>query len=314
MGGEETMTKYILRRLILTLPVVIGVTMLVFSMLHLVPGDPVKAMFIESGGATAEQIEQVRHLLGLDQPLPVQYWDYISKALRGDLGESIITKQKVSELIVQNFPSTLQLTVAGMGLAIALGVLLGVLSAVRHNSWLDNLTMVIATLGVSMPSFWLGLLLILVFGIYLRWVPITSGSDLNRLALPALALGFQAAAIIARLVRTNLLEVLHEDYIRTARAKGLSNPAVIVRHGLRNSLIPVVTVVGLQFGGLLGGAVIIEAVFARQGIGQLLVGALQARDFPLAQGCILFIALVYVLVNLAVDVLYAFIDPRIHYQ
>ncbi|MEP7198645.1 MAG: ABC transporter permease, partial [Chloroflexota bacterium] len=294
------MTKYILRRVVLTVPVLFGVTLLVFSMLHLVPGDPVKAMFIESGGASAEQIEHIRNLLGLNKPLPEQYWDYITKALRGDLGESIITKQKVLELIVQNFPSTLQLTVAGLGLAIVLGVVLGVVAAVRHNSWVDNAMMLIATLGVSMPSFWLGLLLILVFGIYLRWVPITAGSDLNRLALPAFALGFQAAAIIARLVRSNLLEALQEDYIRTARAKGLSNRVVVLRHGLRNSLIPVTTVVGLQFGGLLGGAVIIEAVFARQGIGQLLVGALQARDFPLAQGCVLFIALVYVLVNLTV--------------
>lgn len=308
------MTTYILRRVVLTVPVLFGVTLLVFSMLHLVPGDPVRAMFIESGGASAEQIEQVRHLLGLDKPLPVQYWDYITKAMRGDLGESIITRQSVFELIVQNFPSTLQLTVAGMGLAILLGTTLGVVAAVRHTTWLDNLMMVVATIGVSMPSFWLGLLLILVFGIYLRWAPITAGSDLNRLALPTFALGFQAAAIIARLVRASLLEVLHEDYMRTARAKGLRNRSVILRHGLRNSLIPVTTVVGLQFGGLLGGAVIIEAVFARQGIGQLLVGALQARDFPLAQGCVLFIALVYVLVNLGVDVLYAFVDPRIHYR
>jgi len=308
------MTTYILRRLVLTVPVLFGVTLLVFSMLHLVPGDPVKAMFIESGGASAEQIEQVRHLLGLDKSLPEQYWDYLTNALHGDLGQSIISKQSVFELIVQNLPSTLQLTVTGLGLAILLGMLLGVVAAVRHSSWLDNMMMVVATIGVSMPSFWLGLLLILVFGIYLRWVPITAGSDLNRLALPAFALGFQSAAIIARLVRASLLEVLQEDYMRTARAKGLSNRVVILRHGLRNSLIPVTTVVGLQFGGLLGGAVIIEAVFARQGIGQLLVGALQARDFPLAQGCVLFIALVYVLVNLAVDMLYAFIDPRIHYQ
>src|SRR5712692_7261717 len=289
------MTTYILRRLVLTLPVLFGVTLLVFSMLHLVPGDPVKAMFIESGGASAEQIEQVRHLLGLDKPLPLQYWDYLTNALHGDLGQSIISKQSVFELIIQNLPSTLQLTVTGLGLAIVLGMLLGVVAAVRHASWLDNLTMVVATIGVSMPSFWLGLLLILVFGIYLHWVPITAGSDLNRLALPAFALGFQSAAIIARLVRASLLEVLQEDYMRTARAKGLSNRVVILRHGLRNSLIPVTTVVGLQFGGLLGGAVIVEAVFARQGIGQLLVGALQARDFPLAQGCVLFIALVYVL-------------------
>ena len=308
------MTTYLLRRLVLTVPVLFGVTLLVFSMLHLVPGDPVKAMFIESGGASAEQIEQVRHLLGLDKPLPEQYWDYLMNALHGDLGQSIISKQSVFELIVQNLPSTLQLTVSGLGLAILLGMLLGVVAAVRHSSWLDNMMMVVATIGVSMPSFWLGLLLILVFGIYLRWVPITAGSDLNRLALPAFALGFQSAAIIARLVRARLLEVLQEDYMRTARAKGLSNRVVILRHGLRNALIPVTTVVGLQFGGLLGGAVIIEAVFARQGIGQLLVGALQARDFPLAQGCVLFIALVYVLVNLGVDMLYAFIDPRIHYQ
>ena len=308
------MTTYILRRLVLTVPVLFGVTLLVFSMLHLVPGDPVKAMFIESGGASAEQIEQVRHLLGLDKSLPEQYWDYLTNALHGDLGQSIISKQSVFELIVQNLPSTLQLTVSGLGLAILLGMLLGVVAAVRHSSWLDNMMMVVATIGVSMPSFWLGLLLILVFGIYLRWVPITAGSDLNRLALPAFALGFQSAAIIARLVRASLLEVLQEDYMRTARAKGLSNRVVILRHGLRNALIPVTTVVGLQFGGLLGGAVIIEAVFARQGIGQLLVGALQARDFPLAQGCVLFIALVYVLVNLGVDMLYAFIDPRIHYQ
>ena len=308
------MTTYLLRRLVLTVPVLFGVTLLVFSMLHLVPGDPVKAMFIESGGASAEQIEQVRHLLGLDKPLPEQYWDYLMNALHGDLGQSIISKQSVFELIVQNLPSTLQLTVSGLGLAILLGMLLGVVAAVRHSSWLDNMMMVVATIGVSMPSFWLGLLLILVFGIYLRWVPITAGSDLNRLALPAFALGFQSAAIIARLVRASLLEVLQEDYMRTARAKGLSNRVVILRHGLRNALIPVTTVVGLQFGGLLGGAVIIEAVFARQGIGQLLVGALQARDFPLAQGCVLFIALVYVLVNLGVDMLYAFIDPRIHYQ
>jgi peptide/nickel transport system permease protein len=308
------MITYLLRRLVLTLPVLFGVTLLVFSMLHLVPGDPVKAMFIESGGASAEQIEQVRHLLGLDKSLPEQYWDYLTNALHGDLGQSIISKQSVFELIVQNLPSTLQLTVTGLGFAILLGMLLGVVAAVRHSSWLDNMMMVVATIGVSMPSFWLGLLLILVFGIYLRWVPITAGSDLNRLALPAFALGFQSAAIIARLVRASLLEVLQEDYMRTARAKGLSNRVVILRHGLRNSLIPVTTVVGLQFGGLLGGAVIIEAVFARQGIGQLLVGALQARDFPLAQGCVLFIALVYVLVNLTVDMLYAFIDPRIHYQ
>ncbi|MBI5029047.1 MAG: ABC transporter permease [Chloroflexi bacterium] len=308
------MTKYLINRLLYTIPVIIGVSILVFSMLHLVPGDPVRAMFADAGGASAEQIEQIRRLLGLDQPLPIQYLNYIGKVLRGDLGESIISKQSVWELIVQNFPSTLQLTIAGLGLAIVIGLLMGIIAALKHNSWIDNLTMFISTLGVSMPSFWLGLILIYVFAIQLRWVPITSGSDLSRLALPAIALGFQASAIIARLVRSNMLEVLQEDYIRTARAKGLTAHAVAARHALRNALIPVVTVVGLQFGGLLGGAVIIETVFARQGIGRLLVGALQARDFPIAQSAVLMIALVYVFVNLGVDLLYGWIDPRIHYE
>ncbi len=308
------MGKYIISRFLSIVPVVIGVSVLVFSMLHLVPGDPVRAMFIESGGATAEQIEQIRHLLGLDKPLHIQYLDYIGKVVRGDLGESIITKQSVFELIIQNFPSTIQLTVAGLGLAICIGLVMGIVAALQHNSWLDNFTMLISTIGVSMPSFWLGLILIYVFAIQLRWAPITAGSDLSRLALPAIALGFQASAIIARLVRSNMLEALQEDYIRTARAKGLSAHVVAMRHALRNALIPVVTVVGLQFGGLLGGAVIIETVFARQGIGRLLVGALQARDFPLAQGSVLLIAMVYVFVNLIVDLLYGWIDPRIHYE
>jgi peptide/nickel transport system permease protein len=306
--------KYLINRLLYTIPVIIGVSILVFSMLHLVPGDPVRAMFADSGGASAEQLEQIRHLLGLDKPLPLQYLDYIGRVVRGDLGESIISKQPVFELIVQNFPSTLQLTIAGLGLAIVIGLFMGIVAALRHNSWVDNLTMLISTLGVSMPSFWLGLILIYVFAIQLRWVPITSGSDLSRLALPAIALGFQASAIIARLVRSNMLEVLQEDYIRTARAKGLSAHIVAARHALRNALIPVVTVVGLQFGGLLGGAVIIETVFARQGIGRLLVGALQARDFPIAQSAVLMIAMVYVFVNLGVDLLYGWIDPRIHYE
>ena len=308
------MTKYFISRLLYTIPVVIGVSILVFSMLHLVPGDPVRAMFADAGGASAEQIEQIRHLLGLDKPLPLQYLDYISRVVRGDLGESIISRQSVFDLIVQNFPSTLQLTIAGLGLAVVIGLLMGIVAALKHNSWLDNLTMFISTLGVSMPSFWLGLILIYVFAIQLRWVPITSGSDLSRLALPAIALGFQASAIIARLVRSNMLEVLQEDYIRTARAKGLKESAVAMRHALRNALIPVVTVVGLQFGGLLGGTVIIETVFARQGIGRLLVGALQARDFHIAQSAVLMIAMVYVFVNLGVDLLYGWIDPRIHYE
>jgi len=307
------MTKYLITRVLTVVPTVIAISILVFSMLHFVPGDPVRVMFLESGGVTEQQIEQIRSLLGLDKPVHVQYWNWVTRVLHGDLGESIITKQSVAELIRINFPSTLQLTVAGVTLAVLLGVLFGAVAAVWHNTWIDNAMMVMATFSVSMPSFWLGLLLIYVFCINLRWVPITAGSDLRRLALPAIALGLRSSAVIARLVRTSLLEVLQDDFVRTARAKGLREREVILRHALRNALIPVVTVVGLQFGWLLGGAVIVEQVFARRGLGQLMVAALQARDFPMAQGAILFAGLVYVAVNLAVDVVYAFVDPRIRY-
>lgn len=308
------MHKYIISRLLATIPTVVAISILVFSMLHFVPGDPVRAMFVESGGGvTQEQIEQIRHLYGLDKPVHIQYLDWMKKVLRGNLGNSIITKQSVSDLIVQNFPSTLQLTLAGVALAAVVGVSLGIVAAVWHNTWIDSAMMVLATVSVSMPSFWLGLILIYVFYINLRWVPLTAGSDLRRLALPAVALGLRSSAVIARLVRTSLLEVMQDDYVRTARAKGLTERAVIVRHAMRNALIPVVTVIGLQFGWLLGGTVITEQVFARQGIGKLMVAALQARDFPMAQGTILFAGLLYVLVNLIVDVTYGFLDPRIRY-
>lgn len=308
------MSKYVIRRILLTIPTVIGVGTLVFSMLHLVPGDPVQTMFMESGGATKEQIEQIRHLLGLDRPLHVQYWDWVTDVVRGDLGESIMTGHRVSDLIISNFPSTVRLTLAGMTIAVVMGLTFGIVAAVNHNSWLDSLFMVVSVSGVAMPSFWLGLVLIFIFSVKLRWLSITGGSTLERLVLPSLALGFQASAIIARLVRSNLLEVLSDDYIRTARSKGLSERVVIVRHALRNSLIPVVTIVGLQFGWLLGGATIIEFVFARRGIGQLTVEALKARDFPLAQGCVLFTSMVYILVNLGTDLIYGFLDPRIRYE
>ena len=308
------MVNYIVRRLLITVPLVLGVGTLVFSLLHLVPGDPVMAMFADSGGASAEQIEQVRHVLGLDRPLHIQYLDWMGKVLRGDLGQSIMTGHDVTELILSNMPSTIQLTVAGMSLAIVLGVTLGIIAALKRGTWIDNLTMLVAVSGVAAPSFWLGMVLLYVFGVQLRWFPITQGTDLRRLVLPGIALGFEASAVIARLVRSSMLETMGQDYIRTAYAKGLATRAVIIRHALRNSLIPVITIVGMQFGWLLSGAVIIEFVFARRGLGQLVVEALRARDFPLAQGCILFIAVIYVLVNLAVDVLYGVIDPRISHQ
>jgi peptide/nickel transport system permease protein len=305
------MGKYIIRRLVLAIPVLFGVSVLTFAMLHLVPGDPVKAMFLESGGATEEQIEQVRHVLGLDKPLPVQYWDYMTRIVHGDMGRSIISNRAVAPELLQNFPSTLELTLAGMTLAVLFGFAMGIVAAIYRGRWLDNLTMLLTLGGVSMPGFWLGLLLIYVFSVRLHLIPVIGGSPAKQLILPAIALGLQASAVIARLVRSSLLEVLSEQYIMAARAKGLTQRAVISRHALRNALLPVVTIVGLQFGSLLSGAVIIETVFARRGIGRILVEALQARDFPTAQGCVLFVASVYVFVNLCVDLLYGFIDPRI---
>ena len=303
--------RFALKRLLLAVPVLLGVSGLTFLMLHLVPGDPVAAMFIGQGGAKAEQLEAVREQLGLNDPLPVQYVNYMKNVLQGDLGRSIRTNEPVSLMIQRNFPPTLQLTLASMALAIVIGVSFGVIAAIKRGRIVDNLVMLLALAGVSMPSFWLGLLLISVFSIWLNWFPVIGGSGWRGLVLPALALGFAAAAIIARMVRSSLLEVLGENYVVTARAKGLAEQRVILRHALRNAAIPVITIVGLQFGGLLAGAVIVEQVFSRQGIGRMLVSALQSRDFPVAQGGVLFVATVYVFVNLLVDLLYGAIDPRI---
>jgi ABC-type dipeptide/oligopeptide/nickel transport system permease component len=303
--------QYALGRFILAVPVLAGVSVLTFLMLHLVPGDPVAAMFIGQGGARPEQLEMVREQLGLNDPLPVQYWNYISNAVQGDLGRSIRTNEPVMDMLVRNFPPTLKLTLASMGLAVVFGVTLGIIAAVWRGTIVDTVTMVIALMGVSMPGFWLGLLLISLFAVRLHWVPIIGGSGWKGLILPACALGFAASAIIARMVRSSLLEVLSEPYIVTARAKGLAERRVIVRHALRNAAIPVLTIVGLQFGGLLAGAVIIEQVFARQGVGRMIVSALQGRDFPVAQGGVFFVAVVYVVVNLVVDQLYGIVDPRI---
>jgi ABC-type dipeptide/oligopeptide/nickel transport system permease component len=303
--------RYALQRLLFTIPVLFGVSVLTFLMLHLIPGDPVAAMFIGQGGARAEQLDAIREDLGLNDPLPVQYLNYMRNLAQGDLGTSIRTKQPVLDMISNNLPSTIKLTFASMVIAILLGVTLGVVAAIKRGSVVDSIVMFIGLAGVSMPSFWLGLLLISLFSIRLNWLPIIGGNDWKGLILPATALGFAAAATIARMVRSSLLEVLSEQYIVTARAKGLNERGVIIRHALRNATIPVLTVVGLQFGSLLAGAVIIEQVFARQGIGRMLVTALQSRDFPVAQGGVLFVATVYVLMNLLVDLLYGAVDPRI---
>lgn len=304
--------RYALTRLLLAVPVLIGVSMLTFMMLHLVPGDPVAAMFVgQGGGANEEQMNEVREQLGLNDPLPVQYFNYMMGVFQGDLGRSIRTNEPVLEMITRNFPPTFQLTLASMGLALVLGVSLGVIAAIKQGTIYDTGSMMVALAGVSMPNFWLGLLLISFFSIRLGWFPIIGGTGWHGLALPAFALGFAAAAIIARMVRSSVLEVLRENYIVTARAKGVIERRVIVGHALRNAAIPVLTIIGLQFGGLLAGAVIIETVFTRPGIGRMLVSALQSRDFPVAQGGVLFVATVYVLVNLLVDLFYGVVDPRI---
>jgi peptide/nickel transport system permease protein len=307
------MGRYIRGRLLAAIPVILGVSILTFSILHLLPGDQVLVMLGETGG-TPERVAQLRESLGLNDPIIVQYGRFLGRALTGDLGRSVRTNRPVLEEIGQQAPSTLQLTLSGLGLAIVLGVVLGVLAAHYHGSWLDRACMLVSLLGVSMPSFWLGMLLIYLFSLRLGWLPATGQGGLERLVMPAMTLAVQAMAVIALLTRSNMREVLGQEYIITARAKGLSERAMLIRHAMKNALIPVVTIVGLQFGALLGGAVIIENVFSRQGMGRLAVEAILNRDFPIVQGFVLISATAYVLINLLVDVSYAAIDPRIRYD
>jgi peptide/nickel transport system permease protein len=303
---------FILRRLGAVVPVLLAVSVLVFLMSHLTPGDPATIMLGEN--ASAADVARLRHQLGLDRPLAVQYGRYIAGAVRGDLGRSIRSGRPVALEIWDRFPPTLQLTLAAMAIAAVAGVLLGALAATSRTAAADACLMGTSLLGISMPSFWLGLLLILLFGLVLHWLPIAGEGDWRALVLPAITLGAQAAAVLARLTRASLLDVLPSDFVRTARAKGLAGFRVLFRHALRNALIPVVTVMGLQFGALLGGAVIVESVFARSGLGRFAVAAVQSRDFPVIQGIVLFAAAVYALVNLSVDVVYLALDPRITYD
>lgn len=304
------MLMYLTRRVLAVVPVLFGVTLAVFSMLFLVPGDPVKMMLAEFV-TTPEQIAQMRAQLHLDEPIWRQYGRFVGNALRGDLGTSIRSRRPVAVEIAENVGSTAQLALASMAVAIGLGVPLGLAAALARNSWLDVGSMVVALLGVSMPSFWLGLLMIFAFSLHLAWFPATGGGSLLHLVLPSVTLGTIASAIIARLTRSTMLEVLGQDYVRTARAKGLAWWGVVVRHALKNALIPVVTIFGLQFGNLLAGAVVVETVFSRPGLGRLIVGGILAKDFPLVQGTVLFVATAYVLINVLVDVAYATLDPRI---
>jgi peptide/nickel transport system permease protein len=301
---------YVRRRILISIPVVFGLVTLVFFLMHLLPGDAVTVM-LTSYGASGEEQAILRHNLGLDRPLMVQYLDYVSHAARGDFGRSLFSHQKVTHQILTQLPATLQLATASLVISVVVGFTLGITAAVRHNSVADRLTMLLSLVGVSMPGFWLGIMLILLFSLKLEWLPAFGTGSFKHLILPALALSFGSIAVMTRLVRASMLEVLRQDYVVTARAKGLRPRLVIGRHALRNALIPVVTFIGIQFGGLLGGAVITETVFARQGIGQLAVSAIQKRDMPLIEGTVIFVGVVTVLANLTVDLLYAVLDPRI---
>jgi peptide/nickel transport system permease protein len=314
--------RYLRGRVPAAILVLLGASLLVFSMLHFLPGDPVLIMMASGGGGIAgaqgtdisqEQYEAIRHQLGLDRPLYVQFGAFVWNALHGDLGRSFRSNQSVAELIANVLPNTFRLALLSLGISCLVGVALGTLAAVRHNTWIDSATMAFALFGVAMPNFWFGLILISVFALYLRWLPATGIGGWNAIILPALALGMRSAAVIARLTRASLLEVLSEGYLTTARAKGLPERIVILRHSLRNALIPVVTIAGLQFGDLLAGAVVIEVVFARPGIGNLAVKAIENKDFPVVQGTVLVVATAYVVTNLLTDVVYALLDPRITY-
>jgi peptide/nickel transport system permease protein len=307
------MGRFLARRALLIIPVLLGVSLFVFLMIHLLPGDPVTIMTF-GASLTPKQLDTLREQMGLNDPLHIQYLKFISKAVTGDFGRSIRSKHLVLDDIKNNIGPTLVLTGAGMLVAVVVGFALGLLAALRRNTWIDTGSMTLALTGVSMPSFWLGILLIYFFAVKLDWFPLTGDEGAIRLVLPAIALGWGYAAITARLIRANLIDVMGQEYILTARSKGLSRQLVIGRHAMKNALIPVITIIGLQFGTMLAGAVVIEVLFARQGIGRLLVDAILQRDFPLVQAIVLFIAVFYVISNLLVDVSYAFFDPRIRYE
>jgi peptide/nickel transport system permease protein len=303
------MLPYIAKRLLMLIPVVLGVVTLVFFLIHIVPGDPVEIMLGEN--AQGADLEALRQELKLDRPLGKQYLLYLAGLVRGEMGRSIHSREEVSVMIRGRFPATLILTLAAMMVAVLIAIPLGIVSATRQYSLIDNVSMFFALLGISMPNFWLGPLLILVFSIWLGWLPVSGTGGLQHLLLPAITLGTALAAILTRMTRASVLEVIREQYIVTARAKGLKERVILFKHALKNALTPVITILGLQFGALLSGSIITETIFSWPGIGRLVIQAVNQRDYPVVQGCVLFIALCYVLVNLATDLLYGVADPRI---
>ncbi len=334
------MKWYITKRLIMLIPVLLGTSIIVFSLIHLTPGDPARTMAGEH--ASEETIQRIREKYGLDKPLYIQYLIWLKDALKGDLGKSIVSHESVTKEIFDRFPNTFELTLVAMLFAVIIGVFAGIISASKQYSIFDYTVMGIAIFGVSMPIFWLGIMLMMIFGVYLRWFPIGGRismmvsihritgfyiidsiitgnteallSTLHHLILPSIALGTIPMATIARVTRSSMLEVLRQDFIRTERAKGLPEKLVIYKHAVRNALIPVVTVIGLNFGLLLAGAILTETVFSWPGIGRYIINAVKMRDYPAVQGCVLFFAFLFVIVNLLTDILYIYIDPRIRYR
>ncbi|MGQ9477377.1 MAG: ABC transporter permease [Candidatus Bipolaricaulia bacterium] len=305
------MWVYIIRRAFLVLPTLFFLSLLIFLIIRVIPGDP--AQIIAGEYATKENVELIRKQLGLDRPLYIQYIDFITRLLRGDLGRSIRTTAPVLEELKGRYINTLILTLCSMIIAFICGIIAGIISSVRWNTWIDNLVMIGAMLGVSMPVFWLGLLLILFFSVRLGWLPSVGKGSLAHLVLPSVTLATLPTAIIARISRASMLDVIQQNYVVTARAKGLPEPRVVLKHALRNALIPIITIGGLQLGILLGGAVITETIFAWPGMGRLLVNSIIARDYPVVQGAILLLAVTVIFVNLLVDLAYAFTNPRIRY-
>jgi len=313
------MTRYVLRRLLQTVPVLFGVSLLAFAIMHVVPGDPVR--LIAGPDAPESVIARVRAELGLERPLYVQYWSFLSRALQGDLGRSLRSRAPVTGEIWSRFPATLELTTVSMVMAVLVGIPLGLVAAVRRSSWLDYLATGLSLSSLSMPIFWVAIVAIWLFSLQLGWLPVSGRAGpfwewdgFRHILLPAATLATTSVAIIGRLTRSGMLDVLGREYVTTARAKGVPPWSVVSKHALANALIPVVTVVGLQYGFLLGGAVVTETIFAWPGVGRLAMTAILQRDYPVVQGCVLLVAVVFVLVNLAVDILYGWLDPRIRYE
>lgn len=313
------MVGLMIRRFFELLLLLLGISFLVFMSMYIAPGDP--ASIIAGPTATASDLEAIRADLGLDRPFIIQYFDYLGGIFQGDFGYSYQTGQSVTEAIVTRFPNTLKLAVASMVVATIIGIVAGVISAIKQNSWIDVSSTSFALLGVSIPNFWLGTMLILVFSVTLKWLPVGglnasmfSIEGMKELVLPAITLGTASAALIARMSRSAMLEVIRSDYIRTAKAKGVKHKKLIGVHALKNALIPVITVIGINFGALLGGTIITEQVFAINGIGRLMIDAIASRDFPIVQGTVLLVAALFVIVNLVVDIIYGLIDPRISYD